>query len=371
MKLFVFWRISLFAFAWLGTKILPFKESFPYSESLLKPFGSELFWSWANFDGVHYLGIAQKGYFAQFTQAFFPLYPLLVRYLDILFHNILFTGLSINHLAFFTSLYLLYKLVRIDFGYPEAKWTILYLIFFPTSFFFGSFYTESFFLLLVLAAFYASRLKKWWLAGLFGFLASLTKVIGVLFVPALLWEFYESRKKKDFLNFVAIRNGFFTILPTFGLALYMSYLAKNFSDPLYFLHAQPTFGASRSADKIILLYQVFFRYLRMIFTFGGDRFLYFTINLEFLSALLFLALLLLAYKKNIRVSYIIFAAFAYILPTLTGTFSSMPRYVLVLFPCFIVLASIKKNVLRNFLLCLFYFLLFFCTLLFTRGYWIA
>src|SRR3989338_7634876 len=33
---------------------------------------------WANFDGVHYLSIAERGY-VQYEQAFFPLYPVLVR----------------------------------------------------------------------------------------------------------------------------------------------------------------------------------------------------------------------------------------------------------------------------------------------------
>ena len=38
-----------------------------------------------------------------------------------------------------------------------------------------------------------------------------------------------------------------------------------------------------------------------------------------------------------RLSYAVFAILSFITPTLTGTFSSMPRYVLVMFPAFIVL----------------------------------
>jgi len=369
-KIFIFWRITLFIFAWVGIKLLPFKFSFPYVEETLKPYGSTLFWSWANFDGVHYLGIAQKGYFAQYTQAFFPLYPLIVRWLNSIFGNFLFTGLLVSHLCFLGALFFLYKLLMLDYKEKIVRKAIIFLVFFPTSFFFGSFYTESLFLLLTLGSFYFARQKQWFYAGFFGLFASLTRLIGVLLLPALLWEWYEYVKKKR----ISFRNYFsllFLILPCIGLGIYMDYLQKNFSDSLYFLHAQPAFGASRSADKIVLLYQVFYRYIRMIFISSKDTFLYFTINLEFLSALIFLILLIMAFKKNIRTSYIIFSSLAYILPTLTGTFSSMPRYVLVLFPCFIVLGLIKSRFKRIFLFLLQLLLLFISTLLFTRGYWIA
>ncbi len=371
VKIFLFWRVSLFFFAYLGIKFLPFKHSFPYAEQILHPYKEPLFWSWANFDGVHYLGIVQKGYFAQFTQAFFPFYPLLVRFLNFFFRNFLLTGLLINHLAFLGALYFLYKLLKIDFDEKKVKKTISFLLFFPTSFFFASFYTESLFLFLSLGSFYFARKRLWWLSGFLGFLASLTRLIGVLLFLVILWEIYQTGKKKSFFARKKIKNWPFAFLPIVGLAIYMAYLGKSFSDPLYFLHAQPAFGASRNSEKIILLYQVFFRYLKMLFTFNLQPFFYFTLNLEFFSSLLFLLLLFFSFKKKIRMSYNIFAALAYILPTLTGTFSSMPRYVLVLFPCFAVLGLIKSKFWRRLLLVSFYLLLLICTALFTRGYWIA
>jgi hypothetical protein len=148
-------------------------------------------------------------------------------------------------------------------------------------------------------------------------------------------------------------------------------LAKNYSDPLYFIHAQAGWGASRSVDKLILLYQVFYRYIKMILTFNLDKFFYFTVILEFLSGLIFLILLILAYLKKIKLSYLLFTAFAYVLPTLTGTFSSMPRYVLILFPCFLVLGMIRTKWVKTVLYLFSFILLAMATILFTRGYWIA
>src|SRR3990167_799324 len=105
---FLIWRVVLLGIAAIGTVILPFKPSFPYSEALLTPHGSPLFWSWANFDGVHYLGIAAKSYFAQFTQAFFPLYPLLIRILTGFIHNSILNGLIISNFSFLACMAVFY-----------------------------------------------------------------------------------------------------------------------------------------------------------------------------------------------------------------------------------------------------------------------
>src|SRR3989344_4709824 len=89
----VLWRVALLAIAAYAISSLPFKPSFPYWETLLEPNGHPLFWSWGNFDGVHYLTIAMHGYSAQFTQAFFPLYPLAIRYTQTFVGNYLSSSL--------------------------------------------------------------------------------------------------------------------------------------------------------------------------------------------------------------------------------------------------------------------------------------
>ncbi len=357
------WRLALVIIAAIGMAVLPFKPSFPYSETLLTPHGSPLFWSWANFDGVHYIGIAEKSYFAQFTQAFFPLYPLLIRALNQLVHNSILNGLIISNVSFLGSLWLLYKLARLDLSASAARRTLIFLLVFPTSFFFASLYTESLFLLVTLASFYAARQRRWLLAGVCGALAAATRILGILLIPALLIEYLASPKRS--------RWGWWTLLlPVAGLLLYMYYLNVSFRDPLYFLHAQPAFGAGRSGDKIILLYQVFWRYQKMLWTVPVTSLLYYTVTQEFMAALVFLCLSLLAFKF-IRRSYAVFGILAYILPTLTGTFSSMPRYGLVLFPAFLILGRIKNQTIRHWLYAISLILLIINVVLFTRGYWVA
>jgi len=151
----------------------------------------------------------------------------------------------------------------------------------------------------------------------------------------------------------------------------MRFLQIQFGDPFMFFHVQPYFGAGREGDKLILLYQVFWRYFKMLWTVQKLSFTYFVVVLEFLVGLGFLALLFLGYRKRVCFSYLVFAFFSYLTPTLTGSFSSMPRYALTLFPCFITLGLTENKIIRYLLLVISFLLLIVCTILFSQGYWIA
>jgi len=362
---FLIWRIGLELAVWLGKKFLPQKLGY---------LGPSV---WANFDGVHYLWIAQNGY-GLYEQAFFPLYPWLIRWLAKFIHNYLFSGLVISHLTFFAGLYLFYRLLLLDFSEKFACRTIILLLLFPTSFFFASFYSESLFFFLMIAAFYFARKGKWLFCGIFGALASATRVVGIFLLPALLIEFYNQSKpqtsniKHQTSN---IKHQASSLLSLFliplGLVWYMRYLAVRWGDPLLFAHVQEHFGAQRTSGKIILLYQVFWRYFKMILTTKADP-LYFVVWLELLAALGFLALLIWGYFQKIRSSWLFFGVLTFLLPTLTGTFSSLPRYVLVIFPGFISLSLLLEKYRWGKILYLtFVVLLIISIALFTRGYWLA
>lgn len=373
---FVIWRAALLGFAWLGIRLLPFAHRFPHAVVYLEPYGSPLFWSWGNFDGIHYLTIAEQGYAAQYTQAFFPFYPLLMRFLNF-FGNLLFTGLTISHLAFFVSLILFYKLIRLDVSDKLAKTAIIFLLLFPTSFFFSSLYNESLFLAFALGSFYAARKGHWGWAGILGGLSSATRLIGVFILPALAVLYWEDNRDKFFelkgRSFVRLllRATPLLLIPA-GTVLYMRYLEIAFADPLYFVHAQPMFGAERSVDRIILLYQVFFRYFKMLISVPLREPLFFTVFLEAASGVLFLLLSIYTFFK-LRLSYFLFLFAGYIAPTLTGTLSSVPRYVLVLFPGFLALTLIAQRyrVVKFVYPIVSFLLLAVATIFFTRGYWIA
>lgn len=266
-------------------------------------------------------------------------------------------------------MYFLYQLILLDEKKVVARKTLMLLLAFPTAFYFGSVYTESLFLLLVVSSFYALRRGFDKEAIVLAAFASATRIIGIFMLPALLYEKYLQLKQQGQEKKI-IKYGPFIFSGT-GLLLYMYYLGVTFSDPVYFLNAQPAFGAQRSTHELILLYQVIFRYFKMFVSVDISSLLYYTITQEFVISIVFAGLLVLAWFKGVRKSYLLFAAPAYLLPTLTGTFSSMPRYVLVLFPAFMVLAKIIPNRWFNLVLAIFALFLGINTLLFTRGYWIA
>jgi hypothetical protein len=346
--------------AWLGQRLIPLKEGF---------LGGGGLGVWANFDGVHYLNIAKNGY-ANFEQTFFPAYPLLIRFLAPLFGNrFLLAGLFISHLCFLIALILLVRLLDLEF---KSKLTIdnqplIILLLFPTSFFFGAAYSEPLFLVLVLGAFLMARERKWFGAGILGGLASATRLAGIFLFPALLIEFWQ---KGGFRNWkLEIRNLLWLLLAPLGFVAYMIFLQRAFSDPLMFIHAQKAVGY-RETGRIILLPQVFWRYLKIFFSVSPWSFAFWIAVFEFAVTILFLALILFSFSKRL-LSYSVFMLLSVLIPTLTGTLNSLPRYVLTCFPGFVLLGTIKSRKLFLTISLGFLILLVLLTALFSRGYFIS
>src|SRR5258708_7207520 len=136
---------------------------------------STLWHAWYRWDSGLYTAIASNGYDAAWRTAFFPLFPLLERAGAVLTHDPFIAGLIISNLAGLGVLVILYRLVQEDFDAQRAFRTVLYLSVFPTAFFFAAAYNESLFLVLTLLSFYHMRRGNWWLAGVFGVLASFAR----------------------------------------------------------------------------------------------------------------------------------------------------------------------------------------------------
>lgn len=384
LKIFFFWRIVLFLIAFSAIFFIPtFGERFPYANVALMPTNMPSWiWGFGNFDGVHYLRIAQNGYNAEYSQAFFPLYPLLINIFNVFPKDLsldtkifvdpsfFYSGFVLSNIFLIVAVYLFYKLVKIDHNEKISFWSTVLLLTFPTAFYFGAIYTESLFLLLTCACFLSIRKNNFLLAGVFALLASATRIFGLLFLPVLLIEFFLAVKRGD-IKLVSkqfIKPMLGILLAPMGLLAYMFYLKNNFNDPLYFLTSQPFFGAERS-QSIVLLPQVIFRYFKILTTVSVNSLPFFNAALELIFASIPLIILILLIKK-IRLSYSIFTLGILIMPTLTGTFSSMPRYALMsflIFPFMILLSG------RYFKLLIALFIVFQAILLslFTRGYWVA
>lgn len=365
ISLFVYWRVSLFFLSFISPLLIPiFGNQFPYVNSNLIPTKVPYWiWQFANFDGVHYLRIA-SGYVSEYQQVFFPLFPLIIKFLT--FNNwFLATGLILSNLFFLIGLLIFYKLLNLDYDKKVSIKSIIILLSFPTAFYFGSYYTESLFFFLSVSAIYLLRKKQFILSGFFITLATATRFVGVFLVILFLVEALKEIKSKKYD--LSIFLGF--LIAPIGLLLYMFYLYLNFNDPFYFIHAQSGVGTGREVNNFVFLPQVLFRYLKIFMTVPFQSQLFLNALLEFLSTIFCLILLMVGWKK-IRSSYFLFSLFVFLLPTFTGTLSSMPRYILMCFLLFPILGAFKTKPFY-FLVAIFTILQAILALLFLRGYWIS
>ena len=387
---FVIWRAALFFVSTVASYFLEYKPSFPYAYDLLAKFGlPQWLYSWAGFDGVHYITIAQKGYVGTaLIQAFFPIYPLSMRLLSVVTNNEIISGLLISNLASYAFILVFFSLVKTAFSSQIAWKSIVLFLLFPTSFFMGAVYNESLFLLLVALSFSAAQRKNWFWAGIFAGIASATRIVGIFVMVGLalgilitiVINLLETKKKvikviasQFFKLSVNEKTSLFCIaLGALGMLGYMLYLWYTFNDPLYFAHVQSEFGAGRE-ERLVLLPQTLWRGLKIIMSVPLDiRFL--TYFQELFFTCLVLMGLLVGFRKKVVMPYswLIYALLAVLLPTTTGTLSSMPRYVLVAFPFFVILAQLQLPKLARYTIYgISGALLLWNTMVFIQGYWVA
>lgn len=191
--LFSFWAILSLAINPLPEE--PDEEIRPYLNQPLLTNGTAgiLLGPWQRFDALRYTKIAAEGYADERNSVFPPLYPWLIRGLGGLFGGNhvahLLAGILISNTATIWLFYIIHHITAQEISPEVATRAVVYFALFPTSFFLFAPYSESLFILLALAALWQGKNGRFLLAGGLGFLASLTRLTGiVLTVPLfLLW----------------------------------------------------------------------------------------------------------------------------------------------------------------------------------------
>lgn len=146
---------------------------------------------WERWDTGWYLKIAGFGYnAADGTVSFMPLYPELVRALGALIGNELLAALLISNLACLLTILLFYEVALCEgLDNTAALWASFFFAFFPSFFFLFTAYTDSLFLGLTLGTWLLARRRQWVAAGLLGSLATLCRLQGAVLSPVLGWVF--------------------------------------------------------------------------------------------------------------------------------------------------------------------------------------
>jgi hypothetical protein len=336
-------------------------------------------------DSWWYTNIAEHGYTigdaqtgTQGNVAFFPLYPLLVKMTAALTGNVFVAGVLVSNVAFLIALAYLYRLTSYEFDEATAARAVFYLAAAPAAVFFSAMYSESVYIALVCATCYYVKRRAWDFAALTGALASATRNTGVLLVlvialdglyqqgvrlrPAQLWGTTRAATLQiwgDHLRaqirpaLASWRSLAAAACVPLGLIIYMAYLSNTFGDPLAFIHVQATWGRSTSAAGIVRL----IGNVRTSLNIGSNIWAG-QVNPKTLLELIFtlgFAPLVLAVVLKMRPAYAVFVGLTFLIPLSTGTIGSMTRYVLMLIPCFMLLAHwgrrswVDRLVLASFL----------------------
>ncbi len=319
---------------------------------------------WNRWDAPHYLSIARDGYQTvgedRFLIVFFPLYPLAIRLVSLLVVNELLAAFIVSGVASLAAALLLRRLALLDGTAEFASRAVWFLLIFPTSYFLQIGYTESLFIALILGAFLAARHERWALAGCLGALACLTRINGLLLLPAFAVEvalLYRARGQFR-------REWLWIGLPIVGILGYLLLNRVVYGDPLQFLHYQRehwyksfdwpwngiggsvcSIGWRTPADAQLVGVQ---ETLFIALGFGG----------AVATALL------------LRPSYAIWMFGNWLLFTSTAFVLSVPRYTLTLFPLYLLFARLAAG--RTWFLILTVWSLLFMALfvtLFVQGRW--
>ena len=310
---------------------------------------------WNYWDAPHYLDLAVLGYRAVdpgvqviegYQRAypgdlplyivFFPLFPWLVGAVNTLLHEPLVSAFVVSTVASLFAAPLLYRLVRADEERRVALLAAWFLLIFPTAYFLHIGYTESLFLALVLGSFLAARNDRWWLAGLLGGLAALTRVNGLVLIPALAADAWlawdadpEHRIRAEWLAIGLVAVGF------------AGYLALNlvvYGDAFAFLRIQhdhwfkelapPWQGISGVihfiADSSQSIDAIKYGWFELVFIILG------------LAGTVVAAI-------RFRPSWFVWMAGNWLLFTSTSFVLSVPRYSLTLFPLFVWFALVGRR----------------------------
>ncbi len=334
---------------------------------------SHRFWvvPWLNFDGQNYLKIAINGYTGSVNKkfnlrVFFPFYPLIIRILSInLVMSPIYTGLIVSIVSFIVSMLVLNELLIKDrLKEIDRTKVLLLMLLFPASFFYAAFYTESLLLLLTLLTFYFLRKKDFLLASISTTLATATKIIGLALLPVLIYEAYRSYKETKKVSFPVL-------IAPLGIVGYALYTWVTSGDSLLIIRGQIDWG------RRIGIFSPFIAFKGSLFhvIYGSlvsqHNFFARSIEVIELATAIFLIVVIILSFKRIKFSYWLYLLSGSLLVFFSGTFISIMRILIVLFPTHIYLAKTLPKKVYYFISLCFVILLVYLTSLFLRGYWVA
>jgi len=209
------------------------------------------FGQFANWDTGWFHCIARSGYFGPACAdggtverfAFFPLYPVLARWVawlaggGVISDGTVTFGLwLVAAAASFAAVLALFRLVEHEGGTELARRASLLLVLGPYALFMVASYSESLYLATAIAAWYACTRRRYLLCAGLGILATLSRASGLFLVPALLVLYLVTTLRGG--RRLRWRDGILVACSGLGVIGYWGWLASRTGDPMAWFHAQ-------------------------------------------------------------------------------------------------------------------------------------
>ena len=288
-------------------------------------------------DGANFLQLAEDGYQSRgefrFNLVYLPVYPYTVMVLNFVFHSFLITALIVSAVASLIAGVLIQQLVRVDGGDDDESMRALwYMTLFPTAYFLAMPYSEATFLMFVIAAFLAARTEHWGWAGVMGAFATATRLQGLAILPGLVVEALVRYRWQ------APVKAYWLVLAPTGFVAYLGINWLVADDPFRFVEIQKEHWFQhriwpweflRDTVESIRLQEP-----------GFNRAAIYELRLIFVAAS---AVLLLLGARRLPLSYQAMGWATVLMMTMSSWQLSMPRYMLGVFPLFLVMAYHGKN----------------------------
>jgi hypothetical protein len=331
----------IFLFFWLGSVFVssPNVDSVP----LRLPTWDEAKWWLGRPDTGFYIGIAENGYkAAPFSSAeganwaFFPAYPLLLRFFA---HGrppefCLLLGFCLSLLFYGCGAWYLCRLLLCDYDSDTVARSVVLFCFYPFAFSLAVFGPDSLLLLTVCAAFYNARRGRWGIAAVAAGIACITRVQGVPVVPCLL---YLYAKDKDFQWRQSDRWLAALLAAPLGLVVFAWHLGRLTGNPLAFVGIQAAWNNSPSYPFAFLVR--FFREPALIGSSGWNPELLAVVVTCSLAPLLLWSWI----KRVMPLEYCLFLGLQLVLLTCRTSTMGNLRYVTGCFPCFAALGVLARR----------------------------
>lgn len=307
---------------------------------------------WERWDTVYFVRIAGAGYSAlDGTTTFHPLFPWLARPLTLVGLAPVVALLLVSSSATLAVYLVFERLALLDQDRGRARIATLSFAFWPASFVLYLPYTESLWLLFAGLGFLYARQGRWWLAGVAGGLATLTRQQGLFLLVPLAWELLATESYGFKQALARWRSWLSFLLIPFAYLGWVLYRVLGVD------HVKPDFSSFNSLISSTLLSQGSHIVVKDHGFIWPWKAVYLAVEravsinyvnpwMDLLLGFIFLLLIVLAWRE-MRASYRVYVVLIAVVsfsfhtgmtPT-GGAYLSLPRHLLLAFPVFIGLAG--------------------------------